>query len=191
MQMQFDLAIYKVFAKLAAELNKNSICYGFAGAIATTIYADPRATTDIDLIAVLDEKTRAKIINILSRTFQLVQSQNETLTVSFFEIWRNVVIDSSNKNQLIPGDFLESVMNRIFQFKVDDQIIRFISKEDLIILKLGSRRGKDIDDIERIISFGREVDFDYIDRWAARFSLPTGTINRFRQDRQPDIRPEI
>ena len=172
-----------IFVALVSSLKRHDIPFSIAGAFAVSIYTQPRATSDIDLITFTDQKTKERITALLNQTFHLIQAHNEPLPISFFEIYRYVIKSESEVPLVIPIDFisipekyLSIVLSRSIVLPHDGVDIPFISREDLIIMKLGSNRAKDIDDLERLMEDGKQMDLDYIRSWARTFSLPIDKI---------------
>jgi len=116
----------------------------------------------------------------------------------FYEIWRNIVKIENTSSIIVPidfiivpNDYLPGVLNRSVILRIDNSDIRFLSKEDLILMKLDSTRAKDIDDIERIIKGPEGIDYDYINSWAKKYSLHTEILDKFRKDIKMDFGPEL
>lgn len=186
--MQPDNTLYQIFEKLAQGLDKQKIEFSIAGAFAVSLYTQPRATNDIDLVVFIDNKKKQRVITVLENSFSLLQSHQETIPMRFFKIWRNIVkIDKSNSNivpidfLIVPNDYLSAILKRSVILTIGKLDIKFLSKEDLILLKLDSTRAQDIDDVERIIKGPEKIDFDYINTWAKKYSLDVEILEKFKK----------
>jgi predicted nucleotidyltransferase len=196
--MQLDNTLNEIFKKLTQELVKQKIEFSIAGAFAVSLYTQPRATSDIDLVTFLDKKNKEKVIDILERNFKLVQSNQEKIPMRFYEIWRQIIKNENTSSILVPIDFIsvpkdyfESVLRKSFNLQLNNLDVRFLSKEDLILMKLDSTRAKDIDDIERIVNGPEKVDFDYIKSWAKKYSLHVEMLEKIKKDLNRDFGPEL
>ena len=196
--MQPDNTLNQIFEKLVQELDKQKIKFSIAGAFAVSLYASPRATSDIDLVTFLDKGSKEKVVSILDKNFKLLQSNQKTIPMRFYEIWRNIVKIENTSSIIVPidfiivpNDYLPGVLDRSVILRIDNSDIRFLSKEDLILMKLDSTRAKDIDDIERIIKGPERIDYDYINGWAKKYSLHTEILDKFRKDKKMDSGPEL
>ena len=183
--MQLAKSLSDLFVALVSSLQNNDIRFSIAGAFAVSIYAQPRATSDIDLVTFTDTKTKERITAILHQNFHLIQTQNEPLPIRFFEIWRHVVKAESEIPIIIPIDFiaipddyLSMVLNRSIVLSLEGVDIPFVSRADLVVMKLGSTRAKDMDDVERLMEDVEPMDLEYIRSWARKFSLPIDSIIR-------------
>jgi hypothetical protein len=58
-----------VLAALAAALEALSVTWAIGGSLASAAHGEPRATNDIDVIAILDERTVAGLIKLLANDF--------------------------------------------------------------------------------------------------------------------------
>ena len=65
-------------------------------------------------------------------------------------------------------------IDRAVEVTLNDVPVPFASPEDLILHKLFSGRPRDIEDIQGVVLMkGNELDWDYIEKWAAEFtSIP-------------------
>lgn len=196
--MQPDNTLNQIFEKLVQELDKEKIRFSIAGAFAVSLYASPRATSDIDLVTFLDKGSREKVVSILDKKFKLLQSNQQTMPMRFFELWRNIVKIKNTSPIIvpidfiiIPNDYLPSVLDRSVILRIGNSDVRFLSKEDLVLMKLDSTRAKDIDDIERIIKGPEKIDYDYINSWAKKYSLHIEILDKIRKDIKMDSGPEL
>jgi len=196
--MQLDNTLYETFKKLTQELIKNKIKFSVAGAFAVSLYTQPRATSDIDLATFLGKKIKDKVASIMERNFELLPKEQEIIPMRFYEIWRNIIINDISKKTIvpidfisIPDDYLSSVLKKSIILQIDKLNIPFLSKEDLIIMKLDSTRAKDIDDIEQIVKGPGKVDYDYIKTWAKKYSLHTKNLEKIRKNLKMDFGPEL
>ena len=140
------------------------------GGIAVALWANPRATIDLDFAILLEsdnidefksklEKTSLKFIalhllklkkiNIIR--FSLCKSKHELITVDLL---------------LVSEKFLKNALDRRIALSLSSQKLYVATAEDLILLKLISHRPQDKVDISNIISSNSKLDFRYLKKWA-------------------------
>ena len=149
-----------------------SICHCFGevniefcliGGLAVGILARPRATEDIDLLVLIDDKKKKLIRDLLQDKFKVVKINNE-MHFKKATIWRIILQDTfTNDNGLIVVDLIfadnevykETVSNHI-KIEIDGIEIPVATPENLIKIKRLSNRPQDIIDIEAL----KEENFD-------------------------------
>ncbi len=137
---------FKEFIRL---LNSAKVKYIVLGGWAVNLYANPRATADIDFLVGIDEKNVQKILGALS-DFGL-----KNVPLEYFSEKGNVVRMGMppSRIEILTGasgiDFEECYKSKK-RIKLDDITINFISKKHLIQNKKSAGRPKDIADVDAL-----------------------------------------
>jgi hypothetical protein len=146
--------MYPDFKELLSVLNAHRVKYLVVGAYAVSIYAQPRATKDLDILVKADGENAKAIFAALAQFGAPLQS----LTVAdfaepgpFFRMGREPVgIDILTE---ISGVDFDAAWERRVEDVVDSASglkASFISREDLITAKLASGRLQDLADVDAI-----------------------------------------
>jgi len=137
------------FKDFIAFLSKNDVCYLLVGGWAIGIYAQPRATKDIDFLVALDDENLARLQTALQ------QFGAPPLNVEQFKekgsVYRMgrppIQIDIINQAD---GIDIHECYGRRKVILVDGMEVSLISREDLIANKKASGRLQDLADIEKL-----------------------------------------
>lgn len=146
--------MYPDFKELLSVLNEHHVKYLLVGAYAVSIYAQPRATKDLDILVKPDLDNARAVFSALGKFGAPLQG----LTVSdfaqpgpFFRMGREPVgVDILTE---IPGVDFDAAWNRRTESLVDPATglkASFISRDDLITAKLASGRPQDLGDVDAI-----------------------------------------
>lgn len=175
MEIAEDLKI--LLKKTCSELRKNNLKFCLAGGWAVSMIGIARTTMDIDILIVLDESIKRKVVSILENSFNLIQSHEQEMELKNITIWRNIV-SLKDKNEpymldLLKADnnYLKTVIERRIEIDYEDTIIPIISIEDLIVIKLASFRKQDQVDIENLIQSGAAIDWGYLENTIKKSNL--------------------
>ena len=157
----------KELVKFAEDiLTRNNIPHVFTGGVATSVYAKPRATQDIDIVTLLPPEEVDGFLTTI---------ENAGLKIAR----RNSVLDKLRKAKpsKIIWDDIFSLDLRIASYKLDysaieraiyihlfSQKIPIATPEDLIVYKLASFRKADQYDIEIILQNIKKPDWSYISK---------------------------
>lgn len=142
------------FKELLSTLNAHRAKYLVVGAYAVSVYAQPRATKDLDILVKADVDNAKAVFAALAE----FGAPLEGLTFAdfgqpgpFFRMGRDPVgVDILTA---IPGVEFDEAWPRRVEGVVDDASklrASFISREDLISAKLASGRPQDIADVDAI-----------------------------------------
>lgn len=152
--------------KLGAALEAASVPWALGGALAYGVWALPRATNDVDLnvfvpsdqlTAVLDALVAAGVK--LDRAEAVSRAESEGMFIGWVGACRIDVFTPS-----IPFSW-EALKTRV-SVPVGGTTAWFLSAEALSFFKMMFFRGKDLVDLERMISsMGRRLDAPYVRRW--------------------------
>jgi len=162
---------YEALVELAGFFNKEKIEYAVIGGVAVQYWGAPRFTADVDIAVSAGVDKLDKFIEKAAEKFS---SRVDNIR-EFGKIYRVLPVKTTNGcnadiTLAIPG-YESEVMRRAVDFKVNEEIIRICSAEDLIIHKAVAGRPVDCQDIEGIVLRQKtELDGKYITKWLTMFA---------------------
>jgi predicted nucleotidyltransferase len=184
MEIAEDLKI--LLKKVCSELRKNNLQFCLAGGWAVSMTGLARTTMDIDILIVLDENIKRKVVSILENSFNLIQSHEKEMELKNITIWRNIVsLKGKNEPYMLDllkadNDYLKTVIERRIEIDYESTIIPVISIEDLIVIKLASFRKQDQVDIENLIQSGGAIDWGYLENTIKKSNLAWSFIEQIK-----------
>jgi predicted nucleotidyltransferase len=159
--------------KTVRVLTDADVKIALAGGFAYSLYCEPRATVDIDLV-LLTGSSLEEIEARLRETFISVYRNLETIEFPLLSIDRFLIIEEDEETVLDilnikNEEYAKAVAGRIRSIELEEIEVPVVSPEDLYLLKQGSGREQDRLDGARIEEqFGDRLDHDYINRWRER-----------------------
>ena len=165
-----------VLADVIRGMNDRGTEYALAGGLAYGALVEPRATTDVDLLILLDRPARETVATLFSSVFESVIPHSEPMVFKRLSIWRvvgmregrEVIVDLL----LAQSDFLKSALERKRTVDFQGLALPIVTLEDLIILKAIAGRLQDRADIEKITQRPElRVDWDYVREWQVKLGL--------------------
>lgn len=168
-----DLAT--TLAELLAEFDRKNVQYALAGGWAFSALVEPRATTDIDILILLDPPSRETIQSLVSSVFTSTIIHPAPMKIRGISIWRCMGLRRDQEvivNLLLAdSDFLQSALVRKKQISFGGQLVCVLTLEDLMLMKMIAGRLQDQADLERIAQAGLQVDWGYVEQWKNKFGL--------------------
>jgi hypothetical protein len=137
------------FAEFIRLLNSKRVKYLILGGWAVNLYANPRATGDIDFLISVEEKNIDKVLDALTDfgmknvPRKYFQEQGNVVRMGFPPTKIEILTSAS-------GIEFESCYKRRKTVKVNDIRMHFISKTDLMKNKRAAGRLKDLADLEAL-----------------------------------------
>lgn len=165
-----------VLADVIRGMNDRGTEYALAGGLAYGALVEPRATTDVDLLILLDRPDRETVATLFSSVFESVIPHSDPMVFKRLSIWRvvgmregrEVIVDLL----LAQSDFLKSALERKRTVDFQGLALPIVTLEDLIILKAIAGRLQDRADIEKIMQRPElRVDWDYVREWQVKLGL--------------------
>ncbi len=159
---------------VVAALARHDIPYALAGGLAFSALAEPRATTDIDLICLLDEEHAPAVFRCLQEALpglivnpQVMRFARATIRRAVYLAGaREVIIDLITAHDRV---FMATALERGMTLTVAGQPLRVVTPEDLIVLKTWAGRPQDALDIAALRArYGTSLDEEYLCRWLGR-----------------------
>jgi len=167
----------QTLSTLITNFNRRGIQYALAGGWAYSALVEPRATTDIDVLLLLEQPSRDRLQSLLSSLFDSTIVHPAAMVFHGISIWRCVGI---LKNQevvidllLADSEYLKSALSRRRKILLGDLSVPILTIEDLILLKTLAGRLQDQADLEKIRIRQDElhVDWTYVREWEGRLGL--------------------
>jgi predicted nucleotidyltransferase len=154
----------EALASLARLLEQHQLDYMVIGGLANAVWGEPRATLDIDVTIAAETSDTLRIVTALENEFRVLASD----PVSFVGETRVLPLESRSgvRVDLIFGllPFEREAVARARSVEVAGGEIRFCTPEDLILLKIISRREQDLTDVQGILRRRfRDLDLDYLE----------------------------
>jgi hypothetical protein len=140
------------FKELLSTLNAHRVKYLVVGAYAVSIYAQPRATKDLDILVKADAENGNAVFAALAQfgaPLDGLTSADFAEPGPFFRMGREPV--GVDLLTAIPGVEFDAAWQRRVEDVVDEAgnlRASFISREDLIAAKLASGRPQDLADVD-------------------------------------------
>jgi hypothetical protein len=146
--------MYPDFKELLSALNAHHVKYLIVGAYAVSIYAQPRATKDMDILIKPDAENAKAVYAALAQfgaPLEGLTFADFAAPGSFFRMGREpVAVDILSE---IPGVDFDAAWERRVEDVIDQATgttANFLSCDDLIAAKLASGRRQDLADVEAI-----------------------------------------
>ena len=139
--------------------------------MANSVWGRPRATTDADLVLLLEGRSIAEFVELVSTVFQFLQPNLVEFARRTYVVPIQVTDDVSADLSLAMLPYEEQAIGRAVLIDIEDVRVPVCTAEDLVIYKTISERAKDWLDIEGILlRQGTKLDQDYIIGWLEQFA---------------------
>ena len=139
------------FKELLSILARHEVRYLVIGGYAVMLYSEPRWTKDLDLWIAIDPANARAVFNALKEfgaPLTDLTSADFSEPGHFYQMG-NPPLRVDVMMEIPGGDFNEA-WNRRNTVSIGDDQVHFISREDLISVKLASGRDQDLKDVEAI-----------------------------------------
>jgi len=175
--MAEESLLAQTLSSLITDFNRRGIPYALAGGWAYSALVEPRATTDIDVLLLLEQPSRDRLRSLLSSLFDSLIVHPAAMVFHGISIWRcvgvrkkqEVVIDLL----LADSEYLQTALSRRRQILLGDLPVSMLTLEDLILLKTLAGRLQDQADLEKIRLRQDElgVDWGYVKIWKGKLGI--------------------
>lgn len=174
----------RVLLDVVTRLDRENIEYMVSGSIALSTYVRPRMTRDIDIVVDVDSARVDALLRAFSGEYYL-DDQAARRAVA-----ERRLVNAVHESTLVKVDlvirkdtpFRKAEFERRRIVTVYGQPVRVVSPEDLLLSKLlwGAESGSAIqlEDAKQLM--GLELDWPYVDRWAAVLEM-SDAVDRLRQ----------
>jgi uncharacterized protein YeeX (DUF496 family) len=177
---------FEILKSVIERLEGADIAYMLSGSMAMNYYAQPRMTRDIDIVVELMLDDAERVMALFQHDFYLDEEMvhNAIFKQGLFNIIHN--------DWLVKVDFIvrkntpyrQEEFLRRQQVNIDGFTAWLVSAEDLLLSKLlwakDSHSEMQLNDIRNIITSVSQLDWRYINHWAAILSVGE-LLNEVRQ----------
>ena len=179
--MAYHATLSAVLTAVVRVLNDQRIEYALAGGLAYSALVTPRATVDIDVLALVPERPPVALFDGLRAALEVFIPHPGPMVFKRATIWRAVGGDRGREVMLdfilAESEFHRSALDRRRTVEFAGQALSLISVEDLMLLKALADRSQDRADIEGILArYETTLDRVYLGRWAERLGLDPGGV---------------
>ena len=161
---------------VVSRLDQANVPYMLTGSMALNLYAMPRMTRDIDLVAAVAMDDAKRIMAIFPEEFYYVAEEAAREAVIHEGSFNVIHLATMTKVDLMirkSHPYRLEEFNRKRLLTIRDQEVWVVSKEDLILSKLEWARDsfseRQLDDVRNLLATG--CDLDYLRSWAERLQL--------------------
>lgn len=180
--MAYHANLSAVLTAVVRVLNDQRIEYALAGGLAYSALVTPRATVDIDVLALVPERPPAALFDGLRAALEVFIPHPGPMVFKRATIWRAVGGDRGCEVMLdfilAESEFHRSALDRRRTVEFAGLALSLVSVEDLMLLKALADRPQDRVDIHGIIAaYGAELDRDYLRGWITRLGLELDIAN--------------
>jgi len=178
------VTLFGTLIEVVAALEASEIPYVVGGSVASSTWGKQRATQDIDIAVFLRvdqvQKLRANLPeHYLMETGELEEYARSARDFQCGQILHMLHVDRVDLFVLEDTEFNRSRLSRAVEARLlPDVVVRVSSPEDIIITKLRwYELGRGISDrqwndlVLVIETQGDDLDWPYLEKWAARFGL--------------------
>lgn len=158
-------SLIEVLVEVSAYLESSGVPHMLIGGIATTYWGEPRATLDVDLSVLVSDAELSMFVQRLPSNLAFRAPQP---VVEFIERTRVLPlrhasgVDVDLVFAVLP--FEEEALERAIDVPIEGSIVRIVSAEDLVLMKIFSERSKDRGDVETVLSRRwHELDHGYLE----------------------------
>lgn len=175
--MASELFLITTLKKVVRALNERSVDYALAGGLAYSALVEPRATTDVDLLILLESTGPDQIAALFSGVFDSVVPHQAPMPFKGVSIWRVVGIKEERETivdlLLAQSEFHRQALARKRTVDFQGLALPIVTLEDLILLKVMAGRLQDLADIDHIKQQpDLQVDWPYVEGWREKLGLP-------------------
>ncbi len=169
--------LVRAFSDLITDFNRRGMTYALTGGWAYSALVEPRATTDIDILILLEPPSREQVEALVSSLFDSTIIRPSPMVFQGISIWRIVGIRSGQEVVidflLADSAYLRTALERRQTVSFDTLQVPMLSIEDLVILKMVAGRLQDRADLEKIHARQDDlhVNWTYVDRWKTTLGL--------------------
>ena len=166
-----------VLKEVVKKLEEADFPYMVSGSVASSYYAQPRMTRDIDIVIELNLHNTDALIRAFSEDYYIddVAARDAIAQTSMFNI---IHLASMIKIDFIVrkhSPYRETEFKRRNKVEIDSDWIWFVAPEDLILSKLiwaiDSRSQIQLNDIRSVIKAVKKLDWSYIEHWSLQLGL--------------------
>lgn len=175
--MAAESFLVQALSTLIANFNQRELLYALAGGWAYSALVEPRATTDIDLLLLVERPSRETLHSLLSPQFDSLVVHPAPMVFHGISIWRTVGISGGQEVVvdilLADSEYLQMALGRRRMVEFDSLQVPILAIEDLILLKTIAGRLQDQADLEKIGARQDDlgIDWRYVETWKGKLGI--------------------
>jgi len=168
-----EVDIGALLERVIACLRKERITYALIGAWALAAWGQPRATSDVDFLVLINEQDLTRLGERMARAGMTVDEN--------FSLWNPLLRGVQLRFQfagmtvdlLRPRDAHDrQIFRRKRRQRMDGRYYWVVAPEDFILQKLKVGRPRDFEDALAVLEhLGKKLDRRYLQRWADRIGV--------------------
>ena len=169
--------LVQALSTLISDFNRRGLEYVLAGGWAFSALVEPRATTDIDLLILVEQPSREGLQSLLAPLFDSTVVHPAPMVFRGISIWRIVGIRGDQEVivdlLLADSEYLRTALARRRRIQFGLLQVPILTIEDLILLKTMAGRLQDRADLEkiRVRQDELQIDWGYVESWKTKLSL--------------------
>jgi len=168
--------------ELCLFLDESAIEYMLVGGLAVGIWAEPRATVDIDFLVSISPSDFDNLGQKLAESNRFVFIHDKPMVfgkVSFLRATLKSNIDVSVDFIFADDTFKSEAIKRKEAIQLNDFSVNISTPEDMIILKMLSGREQDRLDARKILEIQKEnLDMDYLQIWSEKLGFGINSLRK-------------
>ncbi len=167
----------EVLKAVTGRLAGAGIPYMVTGSMALNYYAAPRMTRDIDIVAELSEQDVDRVVGLFQDGFYIDREmmQRAVTEKALFNMIHRAYVVKVDLVVRKDSEYRREEFARRRQVSIEGHSVFIVAPEDLILSKLiwakDSRSEVQLNDVRNLLAAVRDLDKDYLARWADRLSL--------------------
>jgi hypothetical protein len=175
--MAAEPILIDALSDLVTEFNRRGVSYVLAGGWGYSALVEPRATTDIDILILLEQPSREHVQALVSSLFDSTVIYPAPMIFQGISMWRIVGIRSDQEVivdlLLANSAYLRTALARARTIPFGALLVPILTLEDLVILKTLAGRLQDRADLEKIHARQADlhIDWAYVDHWKKTLGL--------------------
>jgi len=163
--------LVRAVALLNEFLNEQGIRFMLIGGLANAVWGRIRATTDVDLVLVLDDRSITEIAHMVGTRFKFLKPNPVEFAKRTYVMPIQVTDSVTADLSLAILPYEQQALERAVMVDIGGVRVPMCRPEDLVIYKAISEREKDWFDIEGVLNRqGKALDQDYIIEWLNQFA---------------------
>jgi hypothetical protein len=168
-----ESSIAALLERIVACFRYERVPYVLIGAWALAVWGRPRATTDVDFLALVNEEDLGRLSH---RLFQAGMALDETW-VKWNPMLKGFQLRFQSQGTTVdvlrPRDTHDRhIFRRKQRKRADGRYYWVVSGEDFILQKLKVGRPRDFEDALSVLErSGKDLDYRYLRRWASRIRV--------------------
>lgn len=160
----------RLTARLATALDAAGLAYMVIGGQAVLLYGDPRLTADVDVTLGVDPARVGEVLRVCADLGLTPPADAEAFVAE------TLVLPVTDEETGLGVDFIfsyegyeRSAIARATTVRMGGTAVRFVSVEDLVVLKVVAGRPRDLDDVAGVLVRQPSLDATYVRRWLVAF----------------------